>query len=184
MWHATTPEDFIFAAKASRYITHMKKLKDPAEPLKNFYDRVEVLEDKLGPILFQLPPNWHFNAERLRHFLEALSDQHRHVFEFRDETWLTEEAYEALAAAGAAFCIYEIAGRTSPRSVTTDFAYVRLHGPVEEAHRGSYDAQSLDDWGRTASAWAAEGLDTYIFFDNDEAGYAAQNALSLQEKLS
>lgn len=183
-WRDLTPADFVFAAKASRYITHMKKLKDPAGPLANFYGRVEALEDKLGPILFQLPPNWHFDAVRLRCFLDALSEQHRHVFEFRDESWFCGEAYDALAAAGAAFCIYEIAGRQSPRKVTADFAYVRLHGPADEAYHGRYERQALGGWAGALSAWQREGLDVYGFFDNDEAGYAAQNALELQEMLS
>lgn len=182
-WRALTPDDFTFAAKASRYITHMKKLKDPEEPLKKFYERIEALEEKLGPILFQLPPNWHFNAERLNHFLEALSDHHRHVFEFRDESWLTDEAYDALAAAGAAFCIYDFAGRRSPRKVTAEFAYVRLHGPSDEPYRGRYDEEAIYEWADAASGWVRQGIDTYVFFDNDEAGYAAQNALALQEQM-
>jgi uncharacterized protein YecE (DUF72 family) len=135
-WREMVPEDFVFAVKASCYITHMKKLKDPCEPLENLYRPIEALGEKLGPILFQLPPNWSFSAERLEHFLRALSDDHRHVFEFRDPSWLCDEARDLLAAYDAAFCIYEIAGRQSSMEVTTDIAYVRLHGPANEACRG------------------------------------------------
>jgi uncharacterized protein YecE (DUF72 family) len=177
-WRDTVPDSFVFAAKASRYITHMKKLKDPEEPVATFLGRVEVLGDKLGPILFQLPPNWHFNRERLTAFLGALPSGHRYAFELRDPDWLNGEAYEILEAHDAALCIYDFQGRQSPRKVTTSFVYVRLHGPYG-GYRGKYSREALAGWAGALSSWLRQGRDVYCYFDNDEAGYAVQNALEL-----
>jgi uncharacterized protein YecE (DUF72 family) len=181
-WRESVPEGFLFAVKASRYITHMKKLKDPQEPLANFMGRVAGLGEKLGPILFQLPPKWHFNLERLQDFLKALPGDYRHTFEFRDPSWFNEQTNQALAERGAAFCIYDFEQRQSPRSVTADFVYVRLHGP-DGAYQGSYDDRTLSDWAEAFSAWAEQGKEVFCYFDNDERGYAAQNALKLKELL-
>lgn len=178
-WYEAVPSSFIFAVKANRYITHMKKLKDPAEPVGNLMERVRLLDDKLGPILFQLPPNWHLNAERLDAFLDTLPEGYRYAVELRDPTWLAEPAYDALAAHNAAFCIYELSGRVSPKEVTADFVYVRLHGP-DGAYQGSYDTQTLSGWAGAFSTWLRQGKDVYCYFDNDQSGYAVQNALELQ----
>jgi uncharacterized protein YecE (DUF72 family) len=183
-WRETTPEGFAFAVKASRYITHMKKLKDPDEPLANFLEPVSVLGDKLGPVLFQLPPNWRVNHRRLEDFLRALPEGGRYVMEFRDESWFDGRVLELLRAHNVAFCIYDIAGRGSPKEVTADFAYVRLHGPAEEAYQGSYSPRQLSGWAGALSAWLRRGRDAYCYFDNDQAGYAAQNALRLAEMLA
>jgi uncharacterized protein YecE (DUF72 family) len=178
-WQAGTPPGFLFAVKASRYITHMKKLKDPEEPLATFLERADGLGDKLGPILFQLPPNWRLNLDRLRSFLEALPGGYRFAFEFRDPSWFDEQVYELLVAHQAAFCIYELGGLLSPREVTAGWAYVRLHGPGG-AYRGKYDVQALAGWMGAFSTWMRQGKDVYCYFDNDQAGYAVQNALALQ----
>lgn len=179
-WKATVPDDFIFSVKASRYITHMKKLKDPEGPVANFMDPAETLAGNLGPILFQLPPRWKVNPERLEAFLGSLPGGHRFAFEFRDPSWFNDRILELLAKAGAAFCIYDIEGRQSPKEITADFVYIRLHGPGE-AYRGSYDIKTLSGWAGAISAWEGSGKETYCYFDNDEKGYAVENALSLQE---
>jgi uncharacterized protein YecE (DUF72 family) len=178
-WQTTTPKGFLFAVKASRYITHMKQLKDPHKPLANFLERMDELGGKLGPILFQLPPKWNLNAERLQAFLKALPGGYRFAFEFRDPSWFSAQIYEMLAAHNAAFCIYQLAGRLSPREVTADWVYVRLHGPGD-AYQGKYDTQRLAGWMGAFSAWMRQGKEVYCYFDNDEAGYAVQNALALQ----
>lgn len=182
-WRDTVGNGFVFAFKASRYLTHMKKLKDPEEPLQNVYDAAEALGDALGPILFQLPPRWRFNAERLEHFLETLSDDHRHVFEFRDESWFDERAYDLLRDHNAAFCLYELAGRQSPRETTADFVYVRLHGPGAEKYQGRYDRQALGGWAGALTAWSDSVGDVYLYFDNDEKGYAVINAGEMKEMV-
>lgn len=182
-WRETTQEGFVFSLKGSRYITHMKKLKDPDESLNSLLQTVETLGGKLGPILFQLPPRWRFNYDRFSDFLETLPQKHRYAFEFRDQSWLNERAYEAMEKHGVAFCIYELAGYISPKEVTADFIYVRLHGP-EGAYQGQYDSQILSGWADAFSTWARQGKEIYCYFDNDEAGYAAQDALRLKGMLS
>jgi len=182
-WHDTVPSDFIFAVKASRFITHMKKLKDPETALATFVERIAGLRDKLGPILFQLPPNWRPDLERLRSFLSALPKGYRYAFEFRDPSWFHPEVYHTLAEHGAAFCVYELAGLTSPTELTADFAYLRLHGPGD-AYSGCYPTETLNGWADSFLGWAEAGKDIYCYFDNDELGYAAQNAAELQELVS
>jgi len=181
-WRDAVPRDFVFTVKASRYITHMKKLKDPAHSVSNFFHRISVLDDRLGPILFQLPPRWRFNPGRLGDFLDALGGGFRYAFEFRDPSWLNQEAFDLLAQHGAALCIYELDGFLSPKEITADFVYLRLHGP-EGAYRGSYDQQTLSGWAGAFSQWRGQGRDLYCYFDNDQAGYAALNALSLRSMM-
>ena len=181
-WFEATPEDFLFTVKASRYITHMKKLKEPQKSVGAFLRRIRSLGNKLGPVLFQLPPRWHFNKERLAAFLAALSREFRYAFEFRDHSWLNQDTYDLLSRYDAAFCIYELDGFVSPRPITSDLVYVRLHGP-EGPYQGSYDARSLSGWASALATWAAQGCDVYCYFDNDERGYAAQNAMHLQTML-
>jgi uncharacterized protein YecE (DUF72 family) len=179
-WRNSVPAGFIFTVKASRYITHMKKLKDPTDSLNGLLKAVEVLGDKLGPILFQLPPRWRFNPQRLSNFLDSLPNDYRYAFEFRDPTWFDNRAYEMMSEHGAAFCIYELAGLLSPKEITADFIYTRLHGPGE-AYRGQYDINVLAGWAGAFSTWVRQGKEIFCYFDNDEAGYAAQDALRLQE---
>jgi uncharacterized protein YecE (DUF72 family) len=181
-WRDTAQQGFIFAVKGSRFITHMKKLKDPESSLSRFMEVVGVLGEKMGPILFQLPPRWRFNRERFHAFLEALPQDCRYAFEFRDPSWFVPEAYEELHRQGAAFCIYELAGRHSPREVTADFIYIRLHGP-EGAYQGQYDTRVLAGWAGAFSTWTSQGKEVFCYFDNDEAGYAPQDALRLHEMV-
>lgn len=181
-WLEQTPDEFIFSAKASRYITHMKKLKDPQESLSNFLDRIRVMKAKLGPILFQLPPNWHFNLRRLVGFIELLPAENRYTFEFRDPSWFDQRAYEAMAKYNVAFCIYELNGLLSPKEITADFVYVRMHGP-EGRYEGKYSTQSLAGWAGAFSSWMNQGKEIYCYFDNDMQGFAVQNALELRSML-
>lgn len=181
-WYDGTPADFRFSIKASRYITHMKKLGEPRKSVAPLLERIGTLADKLGPVLFQLPPRWHFNADRLEAFLASLSREFRYAFEFRDPNWLNEQTYALLANHNAAFCIYELDGFQTPRQVTSDFTYVRLHGPAT-AYQGSYDAETLADWAGHLAAQAAQGIGGYCYFDNDQYGYAVNNAATLQAML-
>ncbi|MEW6443276.1 MAG: DUF72 domain-containing protein [bacterium] len=181
-WRETTPPEFLFTMKASRFITHMKKLKDPEEPVARLTERAAVLEKKLGPILFQLPPRWRCDLERLRSFLEVLPEGLRYAFEFRDPSWFDPRVYDLLRKRNGAFCIYELAGKRSPEVITSDFVYLRLHGP-DGAYQGRYGTQGLSGLAKTVAAWAAEGKEIYCYFDNDQAGYAVQDALCLREML-
>jgi len=179
-WKNEADEDFVYAVKASRYITHMKKLKEPAESIANFMDNVAGLEDKLAVILFQLPPGWEINVERLAEFLEKLPHGYRYTFEFRNSTWYDERIYALLKKYNCAFCIYEIAGHISPMAVTADFVYIRLHGPGDK-YQGSYNEETLKEWAARCREWSGEGKTVFVYFDNDQEGYAAFNALRLRE---
>lgn len=181
-WSDMVDEDFIFAVKASRYITHMKKLNDPVEALDRFFDPVRALGNRLGPILFQLPPNWHCNPGRLESFIASLPGNFRYVFEFRDPSWFDDNVYRILEDAGAAFCIYDMAEETSLRVVTSDFVYIRLHG-AEKDYGGSYSTRELSGWAGAISEWLRQGKDVYFFFNNDEHARAPENAHSLLAML-
>jgi uncharacterized protein YecE (DUF72 family) len=181
-WKETVPSDFMFSLKASRYITHMKKLKDPGDTLPALLRVADALGGQGGPILFQLPPRWRLNGKRFEQFLEALPSGRRYAFEFRDATWFDPGVYDALTKGGAAFCIYELAGQRSPKEVTADFVYIRLHGPAG-AYQGQYDGNALAGWAGALSAWTRQGKEVFCYFDNDQAGYAAHDALRLQEMI-
>lgn len=183
MWREAVPPGFIFSVKASRLITHNKKLKDPETTLPKLFERITALGDELGPVLFQLPPAWRLNKERLKTFLDTLSPGFRYAFEFRDPSWFDEGVFELLREKNAAFCVYEFDRILSPKEVTADFAYVRLHGPGGK-YRGSYDDEALKGWAATLKAWLKQGVaEVFCYFDNDEAGYAALNAMRLNEIL-
>lgn len=180
-WRKGSPKDFIFVVKANRYITHMKKLKDFKEPLQLFLDHAGGLKEKLGPILFQLPPGWKLNLERFTAFIQGLPKGYRFVFEFRNATWYNDKVYDLLKKYNCAFCIYQLAGHQSPPIVTADFVYLRLHGPTANKYQGSYDDETLKSWAKQCKQWVKEKKDVYVYFDNDQAGYAAFNAKSLIE---
>ncbi|MFO8100968.1 MAG: DUF72 domain-containing protein [Dehalococcoidia bacterium] len=181
-WRDAVPDGFQFAVKGSRYITHMKKLKEPEQSVGNFLNRVEALGDRLGPILFQLPPKWKANPERLESFLKALPGDFDYVFEFRDTSWFAPEIEDLLSKHGAGFCIYDLAGTQSPQMVTGSLVYLRLHGPGG-AYEGSYDDEALSGWAEQIRNWSSEGRRVYCYFDNDEAGYAARDGLRLLEMV-
>jgi uncharacterized protein YecE (DUF72 family) len=178
-WRESTPKGFCFAAKGSRFITHMKKLKDPQVAIGRYFERVDRLKKKLGPIVFQLPPFWDADAGRLEEFLAALPRRHRYAFELRNPTWHTAEIYRTLHRHNAAFCIFEIAGFQSEHQITANFTYVRLHGPGG-AYQGSYPAATLRNWSERIEAWRKELVAVYIYFDNDQSAYAVENALELK----
>jgi uncharacterized protein YecE (DUF72 family) len=177
-WRETSPPGFRFAVKGSRFITHMKKLKDPALALERFFSRADLLGPKLGPILFQLPPQWPPDIARFAAFLEALPGGNRYTFEFRHPGWNHPEIERLLRMANAAVCIFHLAGFQSPIGHTADFTYVRLHGPGGK-YAGSYPDNDLQVWAKRLREW--DLTDAYIFFDNDEAGHAPANAARLRE---
>ncbi|HWF07155.1 MAG TPA: DUF72 domain-containing protein [Bryobacteraceae bacterium] len=178
-WRDSTPPGFEFAVKGSRFLTHMKKLKDAAPGLQRFLDAVEILDPKLGPILFQLPPNWPLDLDRLGAFLALLPPHRRFAFEFRNPAWNTAPTYDLLARHNAAYCIYHLAGYVSPFEVTADFVWIRLHGPGGK-YQGTYSDESLRDWARRISDYSRKMSGVYIYFDNDDSGYAARDALRLK----
>jgi uncharacterized protein YecE (DUF72 family) len=182
-WRESTPPGFTFAAKGSRFITHMKKFSDPALAIERYFERVDRLGSKLGPIVFQTPPWWEANLERLDAFCDALPRRHRYAFELRNPTWHTADCYRILKRHNAAFCVFEIAGFHSPIELTADWTYVRLHGPGG-AYQGSYPDETLRTWAERLRSWSADLRAAYVYFDNDQAGYAVGNALELKRMVA
>lgn len=179
-WQEASPPEFLFAVKASRFITHNKKLRDPAPSLERLFEAAGGLGAKLGPILFQLPPKWRLNLERLAEFLVALPAGHRYSFEFREPSWHDRRVFELLRRHNAAYCIYELAGFQTPLAVTADWVYARLHGPAGK-YQGSYSERQLKGWAERIVGWSRCLRAIYLYFDNDQSGYAAQNALRLRQ---
>ena len=180
-WLAETPEDFVFTAKTSRFITHRKRLREPEVHIPIFFGRIAALGPKLGAVLIQLPPSFARDLDRLRAFCERLPPR-RYAVEFRHESWWTEEVHAYLRERNLAFCLFHLAGRETPEVVTADFVYIRLHGPGA-AYQGSYDDATLRRWQAKIEGWRAEGRDVFIYFDNDEKAYAAEDARRLQDWL-
>ena len=174
----------MFAVKGSRFITHMIKLKDAERGLTNFMPRAERLGSKLGPILWQLPPGWKVNVERLEEFLSILPPQHRYTFELRNQTWMTDAVFEVLRKYNAAFCIYELAGYMSPLEITADWTYVRLHGPTAFKYQGSYSDPQLAEWADRIKTWSRKMKAVYVYFDNDDSAYAVYNAMTLKKLVA
>lgn len=182
-WCQQTPKSFLFAVKASRYITHSLRLANPNPGLDRFFKRIVNLGPRLGPILFQLPPRWRPDPERLASFLHVLAAGHRYAFEFRDERWQQPEIYALLRKHGAALCIFHLAGYQSPIQLTADFAYIRLHGPTEIKYAGKYTRHQLATWAHRIASWRGQIRAVYVYFDNDQGGFAAENAARLRIML-
>jgi uncharacterized protein YecE (DUF72 family) len=181
-WHDTVPDDFTFAVKASRFMTHMKKLKDPEEPIARLLESVSGLGDKLGPFLVQCPPNWRRNPERLEYFLNALPKKHQFAFEFRDRSWFDQGIYDLLASHDAALCIYDQEGEASPAELTARWVYVRFHKPAGE-NNWFYDRETLATWADSFVSWSAGGYAVNCYFNNDIAGAAPHNARQMIELI-
>jgi len=177
-WRQQTPEGFTFALKYSRYGSHLKHLKDPDAHLPTFLDRARRLEDRLGPILVQLPPHWKAAPERLTTFLRAAVEAapgQRWAIEVRDESWLCAEVYEVLEAHGAALVIHDLI-EDHPERLTAGWTYRRYHG---EDYGGSYSAQKLTAEAKKIRGSLEAGRDVHVYFNNDRDGHAVENALDL-----
>jgi uncharacterized protein YecE (DUF72 family) len=186
-WRAQVPEHFRFAVKASRFLTHLKRLKAPAAPLDRLLRRVRPLGPTLGPVLFQLPQQFHANLPRLGRFLLALRRQ-RHVdglratLEVRHASWLVPETFDLLTKANVALCFHDARSQPVTGPVTADFVYVRRHGTSGRYH-GSYPEAMLQADAELIRRWLGVGVDVYVYFNNDGGGAAVRNALRLREIL-
>jgi uncharacterized protein YecE (DUF72 family) len=184
LWARQAPPGFLFAVKASRYITHMKKLMDPEAPVGLFLGRARELGEHLGPILYQLPTGRGADVGRLKHFLSILPTDLIHVVELRDPTWFTGAVRSALAERGVAFCVHDLRGEQTPEWVTARAVYVRFHGPTTRAYAGRYSPAQLRTWASRIERWQRDGHDVYAYFNNDNFGHAAANARELRSLLS
>ncbi len=178
-WYKQVPENFVFSVKASRYITHIKRLNDCKESLNFLYKSLKPLKEKQGPILIQLPPSFQIHKERLEEFISHLKKEFRYTFEFRHPTWFVDEIYDILQKHNIALCITDLNHKLSPVVVTANFTYMRLHGP-KSAYKGSYSDSTLKTWKKRMEEWKEKGIGSFCYFDNDEKGYAVVDAKRLQ----
>ena len=183
-WVARVPGSFLFAVKASRFITHIRKLVDVEEAWEKFLASVRALGDRLGPILLQFPPSFQLDHARLKRFLGLV---HRHrkasrvhpVFEFRHRSWFTEATYDLLRDAGATLCIAHSSRYPSVEVVTADLIYYRFHGP-KELFASRYSDEQLADWAARMREHIDAGKTVHAYFNNDVHGYAVENARTLR----
>ncbi|TXT59888.1 MAG: hypothetical protein BAJALOKI2v1_160060 [Promethearchaeota archaeon] len=178
-WRSKAPKDFLYSIKANRYITHMKNLKDPQKPIKKMISNIQYLKNNLGPILFQLSPKWHINYKRLKNFLEVLPNDYKYVFELRNKSWFIEKIFTLLRNHEVALCIHDFKGEETPIKITTDFTYLRFHGP-DGQYFGSYSQKALKSWSKRIKKWIKQNLDVYIYFNNDAEANAIKNAKELK----
>jgi uncharacterized protein YecE (DUF72 family) len=184
-WVEQSPPGFVFAVKASRYLTHIRRLRDVGPGLALFLERLDPLvrSPKLGPLLWQLPPNFRRDDERLAEALAALPSGLRHCFEFRHESWFVEETYALLREHGVALAIGdrpEVRGFQS-HELTTSWTLVRFHSGTR-GRRGNYSERELEDWAARLGEWSRDH-DVFAYFNNDWEGFAPRNALRLRELL-
>jgi uncharacterized protein YecE (DUF72 family) len=183
-WVAQTPADFVFAVKASRFLTHVRRLSDLGRGLERFSERIEPLaaSPKMGPVLWQLPETFHRDDERLSEALERLPPG-RHCFEFRHESWFAPDVYALLEEHGAALVVGDHPERPfQTRELTTDWTYVRFHYG-SRGRRGNYSERELQAWARRMAAWRRRA-DIFAYFNNDWEGFAVRNALTLLRRLA
>ncbi|MEZ4599160.1 MAG: DUF72 domain-containing protein [Syntrophotaleaceae bacterium] len=183
-WREVAPKNFLYTFKASRYITHIKRLLDPESSLDKFLERAALAAESLGPILFQLPPRWKADPDRLENFLRALPKDLVKVFEFRNDSWHAEPIRKLLERYGIAFCIHDHRSiGECPDWVTADPVYLRFHGPAEAQYSGSYSDQVLEAQAQRILVWRKEGRSIFVYFNNDVDGHAVRNALTLKSMI-
>jgi len=209
-WHKQAPKDFLFTVKANRYITHIKRLQNVEEPLERFFEGARLLGKNLGPVLYQLPPSMHKDIERLKAFLEVLSNvilngaqrseesllrrpdsspasgglrMTKSVFEFRHESWFSEEVYGLLDKSNVGFCVHDLYDKGSPRIVTGDVVYVRFHGTTGR-YSGNYSKAQLKSWAEWLKQYIKQVHNIYVYFNNDVGGHAINNAKTLRKEMN
>jgi uncharacterized protein YecE (DUF72 family) len=189
-WREQVPRGFVFAVKASRFLTHIKRLRDPEEPLHRLLDHARSLGSTLGPILYQIPPRWVPDAERLETFLAALparltpASRHRlvHVLEVRDPRGYDEWIIDLLSRYDVALCVHDMRGSESPLVMVGPVLYIRFHG-YGTKYGGSYPDDVLDEWAEWIHRALAAGRDVYAYFNNDVNGYAVHDAERLRLRV-
>jgi uncharacterized protein YecE (DUF72 family) len=182
-WADRVPRGFTFAVKASRYLTHMKRLREPVEPLTRLWTRAEKLGRHLGPMLYQLPPRWRVDLDRLASFLNVVPREKPQAVEFRDASWYIPSVVELLERGHVARCLHDMRGSAPPPAPVGPLVYVRFHGPSGRYH-GNYSPQLLTAWADRLVAWAAEDRPVYAYFNNDIGGHALTDAALLRELVA
>ena len=179
VWQKTTPKDFLFAWKASKFITHWKRLTAKSEnSIELMESRLATLGPKLGAVLFQLPPQFSKNGERLDAFLRMLPQRNRYVFEFRHPSWYDDDILDILRRHQAALCLSDHRDAPAPWEITAPFVYFRAHGPGGH-YSGSYSRKTLQSWAAALASWRRQKRDVFVYFDNDQKAAAPRDALRL-----
>jgi uncharacterized protein YecE (DUF72 family) len=181
-WREQAPRRFLYAVKASRFLTHMKKLKEPEDPLSRFFEGATELAKHLGPVLYQLPPAWKLDLPRFEHFLRALPRGYRHAIEFREISWYDERVYELLRTHRVALCLHDMQGSASGKLAVGPFVYVRFHHGTAK-YGGRYPDDRLDEWADWLAERIADGLDVFAYFNNDTGGHAPRDAVRLRDRI-
>lgn len=180
-WREQTGRDFVFAWKASKFITHWKRLSENSvNSLELLEHRLSLLGNKVGPVLFQLPPNFKADADRLRTFFKLLPNKRRYSFEFRDPSWYAPKILKLLADQNISLCLSDHHDAPAPWKRTADFVYVRGHGPGGR-YKGHYPESTLKEWAKRIRSWKKRGIDVYVYFDNDQKSAAPADALKLRQ---
>jgi uncharacterized protein YecE (DUF72 family) len=182
-WREQTPDEFVFAWKASKFITHWKRLSDASKnSIELMETRLKALGPKAGPVLFQLPARFKADRARLASFFKMLPKRYKYAFEFRDASWYEPEILELLKKRNVALCISDHHHAPSPWEVTADFVYVRGHGPTGEYHT-EYGARVMKQWAETIRKWKRRALEVFCYFDNDQKSAAPKDARRLSNVL-
>ncbi|HKU94883.1 MAG TPA: DUF72 domain-containing protein [Vineibacter sp.] len=182
-WRQQTDDDFIFAWKASKFITHWKRLSDQCvNSLELMENRLSLLGDKAGPVLFQLPPQFAVDRDRLAAFLKLLSKRRRYAVEFRHPSWYQPSVLRLLSDANVSLCLSDHRDAPAPWKRTADFVYVRGHGPGGR-YKGHYRTDVLAAWAARVRSWARQKCDVFVYFDNDQKGAAPLDARRLETLL-
>jgi uncharacterized protein YecE (DUF72 family) len=183
-WALQVPKNFIFSIKGSRFITHTKRLKEDKLTTTRLFEKIKPLGHQLGPILFQLPSNFKKDFTRLEIFLNHLTKDFHYTFEFRHSSWFDDEIYALLKDHHIALCVTDLNGVLSPEEITSDFTYIRLHGP-KWAYQGSYGPKRLQEWTKKIMTWSQKHIEVYCYFDNtDIEGHAIQDAKMLKSMVN
>ena len=185
-WMSKVPKDFLFCPKMSRYLTHLKRLKEPEEPLERFFSVFEPMQKQMGPVLIQLPKIVPFDYNVSEHFYRLLKEKYsfyQFAIEVRHESWMTEDSYTLMAKYDIAFVISHSGDHFPYREVvTSDNIYFRFHGPTS-LYNSKYDDETMKKYSRLFTQWLRRGHDVWIFFNNDWFGYGIENALTLRKFL-
>jgi uncharacterized protein YecE (DUF72 family) len=181
-WHDRLPEGFVVSVKASRGLTQFRKLNDPLPWLERMEAGLSRLGEKRGVTLYQLPPHFPINLDRLDGFLSVVPSGEKVAVEFRHPTWDVEETFAVLERHEAAYCVMSGANLPCVLRATANFVFVRLHGPDNQhMYAGSYSEDDLRWWADRIGEWRSQGRDVYAYFNNDGHGHAVRNALRLRE---
>jgi uncharacterized protein YecE (DUF72 family) len=186
-WYMRTPSQFLFSIKGSRFITHIKRLKDCQEPLALFLDRASCLKEKLGVILWQLPPRFKVDLKRLEEFFLLISKipiskKIPHAFEFRDDSWFCSQVFMILERFNFSFCISHGSGIPMMEKITSNIIYLRLHGG-KLLYGSNYSENELKNWAKKIQSWKENGKIIFVYFNNDAYGFAIKNAMTLKRLL-